>query len=154
MARVFYEELVGAALNQLRITAQTLAGESSSGSQQKRVESAIPHDALPHVRNFLLWLAQEERLNDLPAIVQAFESYSRVGAGNLDAEVISAVPLEIAQQERIATELSQQYDQPLEPVFHVDEALIGGLIIRVGDQVFDNSLRTRLGVVQRNMLLS
>jgi F-type H+-transporting ATPase subunit delta len=38
--------------------------------------------------------------------------------------------------------------------FEVDESLIGGLIIRVGDQVLDTSLRTRLGHVQRSMLTS
>jgi F-type H+-transporting ATPase subunit delta len=38
--------------------------------------------------------------------------------------------------------------------FHVDESLLGGLVIRVGDQVLDNSLRTRLSAIQRNMLNS
>jgi F-type H+-transporting ATPase subunit delta len=36
--------------------------------------------------------------------------------------------------------------------FRVDPSLIGGLIIRIGDQVLDNSLRTRLSAIQRNML--
>jgi F-type H+-transporting ATPase subunit delta len=51
--------------------------------------------------------------------------------------------------------LQQRYPQAeLDVKFSVDESLIGGLVIRVGDQVLDNSLRSRLGAIQRNMLVS
>ena len=46
----------------------------------------------------------------------------------------------------------ERYGDRLELRFQVDPTLIGGLIIRVGDQVLDNSLRTRLSSIQRNML--
>jgi len=60
-----------------------------------------------------------------------------------------------SQREHIARELQKNYDiQPDHLHFRVDESLIGGLIIRIGDKVFDNSLRTRLGTIQRSMLAS
>jgi F-type H+-transporting ATPase subunit delta len=68
--------------------------------------------------------------------------------------VTSAVELNDEQRERIGNELNQRYQAELDMHFDVDESLIGGLIIRVGDQVLDNSLRTRLGMLQRSMLTS
>ena len=64
------------------------------------------------------------------------------------------MPLTEAQQATITGDLRSRYGADLKVSFGVDQSLIGGLIIRVGDQVLDNSLRTRLSAVQRNMLAS
>ena len=70
----------------------------------------------------------------------------------LTGEVISAIELSESQQAKIVGELRGRYGERLELRFATDPSLIGGLIIRVGDQVLDNSLRTRLSAIQRNML--
>jgi F-type H+-transporting ATPase subunit delta len=64
------------------------------------------------------------------------------------------VPLDDGQRAKIASELRERYGDGLELRFSVDPSLIGGLIIRIGDQVLDNSLRARLSAIQRNMLAS
>jgi len=56
------------------------------------------------------------------------------------------------QRERITAQLTARYGPDLELRFSVDESLIGGLIIRIGDQVLDTSLRTRMAAIQRNMM--
>lgn len=155
IARALYETLIGTVLDQLRAVAPKLAEISDSDpTMQQRIEAALPTKPLPEVRNFLLALAREGALDQLPAIVKAFESYSSARAQVLSAEVTSAVPLSQAQKDQIAQELRQRADAELDLRFSVDETLIGGLIIRIGDQVLDNSLRTRLGAVQRTMLSS
>jgi F-type H+-transporting ATPase subunit delta len=58
------------------------------------------------------------------------------------------------EQATTIADLRGEYGQGLVVHFTVDESLIGGLIVRVGDQVLDNSLRTRLSAVQRSMLTS
>jgi F-type H+-transporting ATPase subunit delta len=94
-------------------------------------------------------------LDQLPQIIEAFEHLIARDSQIVNAEVVSAVALESAQQERIASELQQQYGVDSDYLhFKVDETLIGGLIIRIGDKVFDNSLRARLGSVQRSMMMS
>jgi len=50
--------------------------------------------------------------------------------------------------------LRGKYGEGLTVHFDVDASLIGGLIVRVGDQVLDNSLRTRLSAVKNSMLTS
>ena len=72
----------------------------------------------------------------------------------ISSDVTSAVELDAAQREKIAAELRATYGERLDLSYTVDPSIIGGLIIRVGDRVLDNSLRTRLSAVQRSMLSS
>ena len=76
------------------------------------------------------------------------------GSGPRDAEVTSAVPLSKAQQDAIVQQLRGKYGPALEVKFVVDEAVLGGLIVRVGDRVLDESVRSRLAEVQQRMLAS
>ena len=154
-ARALYDSLIGGALQALRTAAAKLEGASGDGSDiETRINAALPADAPREVRNFLLALAREAALERLPAIVKAFERYSQGEARRLEGEVISAVQLDDGQRAKIAGELRERYGDGLELRFSVDSSLIGGLIIRIGDQVLDNSLRTRLSAIQRNMLAS
>lgn len=156
IARTLYEVLTRTALDQLDAVAQKVQGiKKQDASLQKHIEAALPADALPQVRNFLHSLANEGILDQLPQIIEAFEHLIARESQIVNAEVVSAVALESAQQERIASELQQQYGVDSDYLhFKVDETLIGGLIIRIGDKVFDNSLRARLGSVQRSMMMS
>lgn len=154
-AQALYESLIGTALQQLKAAtpkvSQLTAGDPDI---QAKLSKALPKDTLPQVTNFLLVLARENALEMLPGIVTAFERYEATTARALDADVTSAVALSEQQQQRIMSDLRQRYRAELEVRFHVDESLIGGLVIRVGDQVLDNSLRSRLGAVQRSMRAS
>jgi F-type H+-transporting ATPase subunit delta len=152
-ARALYDSLVGGALQALHAAAGKLEG-ASGPDLEARISAALPAEAPREVRNFLLGLAREGALDRLPAIIRAFERYSQGEARRLDGEVISAVPLDDGQRAKIAGELRERYGDNLELRFSVDPSLIGGLIIRVGDRVLDNSLRTRLSAIQRNMLAS
>lgn len=153
IAGTLYDALVGKALEQLRATAPRLAG--TSGDAAAQIDAALPPDALPQVRNFLLGLAREGLLDQVPGVVEAFASYAAgAPAQAIDAAVTSALALSEAQQAAITADLRQRYGAETEVSFDVDPSLIGGLIIRVGDQVLDNSLRTRLSAIQRNMLAS
>jgi len=154
-ARALHETLVGTALEQLQAAAPKLKSVSSGDAEvQKKIDAALPAKSLPEVRNFLLVLAREGVLEQLAAIIEAFDSYSHPAGRALNADVISAIELSQAQRDRIGNDLRSHHGEDLEIAFMVDETLIGGLIIRVGDQVIDNSLRTRLNGVQRSMQLS
>ena len=154
-ARALYDSLIGETLRTLRAASAGLEGVDGTGPDvEARINAALPADAPREARNFLLALAREGALDRLPAIVQSFERYSRGEAQALNSEVTSAVPLDEAQRAKITDELRARYGERLEVRFSVDPSLIGGLIIRVGDQVLDNSLRTRLSAIQRNMLAS
>lgn len=155
IASTLYESLLGTALDQLRAAAPKLAAVGGRGDPTAAINAALPANALPQVRNLLLGLAKERLLEHLPAVIDALAGLAAGPSAQLiDASVTSAVELSAAQQELIVRDLRQRYGQELNMTFTVDPSLIGGLIIRVGDQVLDNSLRTRLSAIQRNMLAS
>jgi F-type H+-transporting ATPase subunit delta len=68
--------------------------------------------------------------------------------------VISAIALEPQQQDAIIQQLRAKYGPALDVRFVVDESILGGLIVRVGDRVLDTSVRSRLTQVQQRMLAS
>ncbi|NJN67159.1 MAG: ATP synthase F1 subunit delta [Chloroflexaceae bacterium] len=154
VARVFHEELITIVVEQIQRAAHKLeevGGETEDIPQ--RVHETLPPDVLPPVRNLLLSLAQERKLDELSHIAEELASLKRQSQV-LRAQVVSARPLDEQQREHIAGELQKHYALPLDLHFQEDESLIGGLIIRVGDQVLDNSLRARLSVLQQSMLAS
>ncbi|MEI8306863.1 MAG: ATP synthase F1 subunit delta [Chloroflexales bacterium] len=153
IAGTLYDSLIGAALEQLQ-TAATKLAQAGGGDPAQRVNAALPADALPQVRNFLLGLANEGLIDQVGHVAQAFGSLTAgTSAQAIDAVITSAVALAPAQQEAVVADLRTRYGD-LKATFVVDASLIGGLIIRVGDRVLDNSLRTRLSAVQRHMLTS
>ncbi len=154
IARALYDSLIGSSLQSLRVAAERLNGTGNAGMEQ-RIKAALPADAPPAVHNLLLALARDGALNQLPNVVAAFERYAgQQGEESLSGDVTSAVELDAAQRERITAQLRERYGNGLTLQFQVDPSIIGGLIIRIGDQVLDNSLRSRLSAIQRNMLSS
>jgi F-type H+-transporting ATPase subunit delta len=111
-------------------------------------------DAPREVRNVVATLANNGQLNTLPAAAAAFEKATQRANHALEAHITSAEALSDAKQNDVIADLRGKYGEGLTVHFDVDASLIGGLIVRVGDQVLDNSLRTRLSAVKNSMLTS
>lgn len=155
-ARALYDEVVSVAIqnaiSQLEAAQPKLTDLTEADDIPKKIKAALPRSASTEVRNFLGVLAQHDALDQLPDIIRALQNFSYADTHRTPAEVVSAMPLSDDQQQRIIAELHQRYGQMLDVHFREDASLIGGLIIRVGDQVLDTSLRARLGAIQRGML--
>lgn len=95
-------------------------------------------------RNFLLVAARRGRAARLEGIIDAFEQLLLEREGIVQGEVTSA--RELAPEERAAIEsgLAQRLGRQLQIHYRVDDALVGGFLARVGDQVFDGSIAGRL----------
>jgi len=154
-ARALYDGLVGGAQQALKAAAKQLGGaQGDAATLEQQAIAALPADAPREVRNFLVTLARDGKLDLLPAVVQSFEQYGQSNARPLTGEIISAIDLDDQQRAKSASDLRARYGDRLELRYSVDPSLIGGLIIRIGDQVLDNSLRARLSAIQRSMLAS
>lgn len=89
-------------------------------------------------------MAANGRLNQLFALITAFNKRYAAHTGVVSAEVTSAVALTDAQLASLKTTLAQALGQTAEIATHVDPAILGGLKVRVGSRLFDASLKTKL----------
>lgn len=96
-------------------------------------------------RNFLMLLVDRKRINLLEAVCQQYLALLRELNGTVLAEVTSAVDLSDAQQNAVREQvIAMTGARQVELSQKVDSSLIGGVIIKVGSQVVDASLRGQL----------
>jgi F-type H+-transporting ATPase subunit delta len=96
-------------------------------------------------------LIDQRRLVDFPAIREEFERLASEAAGLRRAEIVSAGELRNDQLERLRRALSARTGGEVEVTARVDPSLLGGVIAKVGDLVFDGSLRTQLRQLRANL---
>jgi F-type H+-transporting ATPase subunit delta len=108
------------------------------------IERVVAKRGSPLFTNFLRVLARHDRLDLLPLILKQSQLQYEVRSGRKRVQVASAVPLSTDALKQIETGLAAAF--PFQPVVEaaVDPTLLGGLRIRVGDTVYDGSLRARL----------
>jgi len=107
--------------------------------------------ASPLVQNFISYLIDQRRLIDFGAIVEAYGELADGAEGLVTAQVVSASPLDDRRQDRLRRALTERTGQEVRLEIEVDPTLIGGAIAKVGDLVFDGSLRTQLGQLRNNL---
>jgi F-type H+-transporting ATPase subunit delta len=107
--------------------------------------------ASPEARNFLALLQENGRLALLPEIAEQFEALRAEAENTLDVEVTSALALSGEQRARLETALGKRFDRKIRLHEKVDEALVGGAIVRAGDLVIDGSLRGSLARLEQQM---
>ena len=112
--------------------------------KEAAIEKAFTGRASDVLVQFLKVLNAHGRLDMLRAVAQAYRSLYDRKSGHIIVQVRSAVPLTDAERERIRDDIRAVGKR--EPVLQetVDPTLLGGLIVRVDDWVYDASLRTRL----------
>jgi F-type H+-transporting ATPase subunit delta len=97
----------------------------------------VTHDLLAHA-------VSSARRRALPFALEDLLKSAAARRERSIARVISAVMLTDAQEQRLAAALSQMYGRAISVRTAVDPAVLGGLIVRVGDEVIDGSVATRL----------
>ncbi|WP_448660251.1 F0F1 ATP synthase subunit delta [Sphingomonas sp. CJ99] len=105
----------------------------------------------PITTKFLGVLAQNGRLAALPAIIRAFGQLAASHRGEVTAEVTSAHPLTDDQVTELKQQLRTRMGRDVAVDLSVDPALLGGLVVRIGSQMIDSSIRTRLNSLANAM---
>ena len=105
----------------------------------------------PTTKSFLGVLAQNRRLGDLPKIIQAFRALAARHRGETTAEVVSAHPLDDDQIAALKQQLRSRVGRDVSVDLSVDPKLLGGLVVRIGSQMIDSSIRTRLNSLAHAM---
>jgi F-type H+-transporting ATPase subunit delta len=96
------------------------------------------------MQNFVRVLAENHRLQLLPEIAAHYETLRSAVENVVDVEVVSAVPLDAAQTEKLTQALGTRFKRKVRMQNSVDSTLVGGAVVRAGDLVIDGSLKGRL----------
>lgn len=124
---------------------RVLGNPQLSSSQKAEVVVDVCGDAVSDaVRNFLRLVGQKGRLAALPAIVEQFSMLKAQQEKRMDVNIVSAFPLDDAQQDKLASALAKRLNREISITTQVDSTLLGGVILRAGDTVIDGSVRGRL----------
>lgn len=100
--------------------------------------------ASPHTKNLVYILLDGERLASLAAISREVDAMIEARSGRVSAEVTSARPLDAGELTQITTALEQLSGKRVTVTKREDPALLGGVVAKLGDTVYDGSLRTQL----------
>ncbi len=103
------------------------------------------------VRDFFLVLATNRRLFAVENVIKSFKALAAKERGEVEAGIVSAVPLTKAQTQDLVDTLRQTLGKTPRLTTTVDPKLLGGLIVKVGSQMIDTSLRTKLKNLEKAM---
>src|SRR5204862_6517538 len=89
-------------------------------------------------------LADNGRLSELKAVIKTVRKLAANNRGETSAEVTSAYPLNDSQITRLKTNLKARLGRDVAIDAKVDPTLLGGLVVRLGSQMIDASIKTKL----------
>lgn len=93
---------------------------------------------------FLGVLAENRRLGDLAGMIGSYNAIVAAHRGEVTAKVTSAHPLSAEQLKTLAANLKTRVGRDVQIATTVDPAILGGLVVQLGSQLIDGSIRTRL----------
>lgn len=142
LAQVWGETRISARLDDPKL-GRTRRMEEARAALQGRIN--------PLALNLVLLLVDRGRAGLIPQIAAAFDRLERERERRVTAHVISAIPLTDVQQQRLIQQLSRRTDRTVDLEMRVDPSIIGGLIVRVGDQLIDASVAGRLRRIEAQL---
>jgi F-type H+-transporting ATPase subunit delta len=136
--------VLNAVAQQPRVAAFLADPSRNTGQQAQTLIDLCGGELDAKVQNFVLVLAANKRLGLLSEIVALFEQLKADRERTVDVDVVSAFPFDGAAEQQLATVLKQKLQREVKLSTRVDSTLIGGVVVRAGDTVIDNSVRGRL----------
>jgi F-type H+-transporting ATPase subunit delta len=131
------------------LTTSPLIARGAAAKAVGAVAKSLKLDAI--TANFLGVLADNRRLNQLPAIIRAFRDLAAHQRGEIAAEVVSAHPLSKTQIDSLKAQLRTRTGRDVTVDLAVDPSLLGGLVVKIGSQMIDSSIKTRLNSLAHAM---
>lgn len=101
------------------------------------------------IQNLVSLLASKNHVHLLPRIIATFEQYAQ--RAETRARIISAVPLTDAEKTALETKLRAQFGDDLACDYATDPAILGGVIVRVGDKVIDGSVAGKFAELKEKL---
>lgn len=116
------------------------------------IDKTLGAQASPLLRNFLRVAGEHNMLRHLPAISDAYDDLLDELLGKVEVDLTAAQPITPDQLENARRRIGEALKKDVVVHPYVDESIIGGVIIRVGDQVIDASVRSQLESMRQKLL--
>ena len=121
-------------------------------AQKNRILAAGLEDKPKEFLQFLQAVVKRGRQGLFDLIASQFLSLLDVKLNRVRAAVTVARPADPALQEQITAALTKVMGKEVIPTFHEEPAILGGVVIRVGDRIFDGSVKRRVAMLRRQLL--
>jgi F-type H+-transporting ATPase subunit delta len=108
--------------------------------------------ATEHGKNLLRLLSEYSRLKLAPAIAEQFEALRAEHERRVDVEIVSAAPVDAAQQKALVDAVKKKLDRDVNVQWKTDPSLIAGAQIRAGDTVIDGSISGELARLRQALV--
>lgn len=139
------ESLVSDVLDKLPTLRAVLSAPKVSVNEKERIlDRAIGNKVSKVLLNALKVMARHGRLDVIGGMRDAFRKLYNELRGKVEVHVRAATPISIQLQEQIANRLRTMLGRDVDMKLHVDPELLGGIEVKVGDMLYDASLRTQL----------
>jgi F-type H+-transporting ATPase subunit delta len=125
-----------------RLVSSPLVGRDAAANAVRAVAASLKLD--PLTTNFLGVLAQNRRLSQASAVIAAFRAMAAAHRGETSAQVTTAHPLTDDQLTALKAKLKTRVGRDVSVATKVDPSILGGLIVKIGSQMIDSSIRTKL----------
>ncbi len=122
----------------------------TSAEKSEGLRRAI-EGAEPEFVNFLELLIEKHRMTEVFRIRREFEELWKRERRRIDVTVTSASELDPAVVEKIGGEIERQTGQKVDLASRVDEEILGGIVLQVGNMVLDASIRSRLEKLRKSV---
>jgi F-type H+-transporting ATPase subunit delta len=113
-------------------------------ARRRVIEKLLRGKSSDLVVDALQVLNNKERLELVPAVAEAYRRLHEDLRGRVEVEVTSAVPLSAAHRKALRELATSKTGKEADLLESVDPALLGGVVIRIGDEKFDMSVATQL----------
>jgi F-type H+-transporting ATPase subunit delta len=124
--------------------ADALANPRLGLTDRTRLALAVLDGVAEPARNLVRLLIERNRLGVLGELVETYDVLSDRESGVVRADVTTAIPVDDELRSHIGRALGERLGADVQTEVRQDPAILGGLIIRIGDRVIDDSIATRL----------
>lgn len=116
------------------------------------IDEAFKKDINEKITDFIKILIEKKRFNELAGIIQAYKN-ELDGIKNIQrVEVISAISLKEEFKTRIIEKLQKRLNKTVIANWNVNEDIIGGLVVKIDDDIIDSSLKNKLENLSKNLI--
>ncbi|MFJ8263082.1 F0F1 ATP synthase subunit delta [Rummeliibacillus sp. NPDC094406] len=132
---------------------QLLDSPKIETDKKKEMLSELFASVQPIIVNALKLLVDKKRIHEVVSVIDAFVAQANDAQGVADAVVFSTRTLAEEEKQRISTAFAQKVGKnALHITNEIDASLLGGIRVQIGNQIYDNSVATKLAGLKRELI--